>query len=99
AMVVDRRGTLWGSINRVGLFAHDDDGWRFVPPHSDRTEQLMPVSASMDRSGRLWFGYRDNLIVTRDGDDVRAWDAEDGLDIGNVTAMHHGNGRSWVAGQ
>ena len=37
--------------------------------------------------------------VTRDGDDVRAWDAEDGLDIGNVTAMHHGNGRSWVAGQ
>jgi signal transduction histidine kinase/sugar lactone lactonase YvrE len=99
AMVVDRRGTLWVSINRLGLFELDGDGWRRVPPHSDRPEQRMPVSTSIDRSGRLWFGYRNNLVVTRDGPDVRAWDAEAGLEIGNVTAMHHGDGRSWVAGQ
>jgi signal transduction histidine kinase/ligand-binding sensor domain-containing protein len=99
AMVADRRGTLWVSINRLGLFTLHDDRWNRVPPHSDHPEQRMPVSASLDSDGRLWFGYRNNLIVTQDGAEVRTWDAESGLAIGNVTAMHHGRERSWVAGQ
>jgi signal transduction histidine kinase/ligand-binding sensor domain-containing protein len=99
AMVVDRRGTLWVSINRLGLFTLHGDRWSRVPPHSDHPEQLMPVSASRDRNGRLWFGYRNNLIVTHDGPHVQKLDAESGLAIGNVTAMYHGRDRSWIAGQ
>src|SRR5690606_20525782 len=58
-----------------------------------------PVIASRDLTGTLWFGYRDNLLVSVDGQHTERWGEQQGLDIGHVTAMLHLPGRTWVGGQ
>ncbi|WP_167221035.1 sensor histidine kinase [Massilia rubra] len=104
AMARDAGGDLWVSFNRLGLFRLHDGVWIATPPPSPSANQRMPVSASADASGRLWFGYRDNLLVTRDGGDEKnggekRWGEADGMDIGHVTAITHHGQRTWVGGQ
>ncbi|WP_156152794.1 MULTISPECIES: sensor histidine kinase [Pseudomonas] len=99
AMAVGAEGALWVSINRLGLFVLRGGQWQAVPGVSEAPSQMMPVSAGSDEQGRLWFGYRDNLLVTRQGDQMRRWGAADGLNIGHVTAQLHQGGSSWVGGQ
>ncbi|HEX8615444.1 MAG TPA: two-component regulator propeller domain-containing protein [Telluria sp.] len=104
AMARDASGDLWVSFNRLGLFRLHDGVWIATPPPSSSANQRMPVSASADASGHLWFGYRDNLLVTREGGDDRRggekrWGEADGMDIGHVTAITHHGQRTWVGGQ
>ena len=99
AMLVDRQGDLWLSVNRQGLFVLRDGRWQKLPPPSAEATQQMPVSAALAPDGSLWFGYRDNLIVSHDDDGERRWGAAQGLDIGHVTAMAHLPGHAWVGGQ
>lgn len=99
AMTRDGQGNLWVSINRTGLFLLKDGQWSWQTPPTRQANQIMPVTAATDLQGRLWFGYRDNLIVTRDAQGERLWGDADGLNIGHVTAMLHMPSRTWVAGQ
>lgn len=99
AMARDHDGGLWVSINRLGLFELRDGIWRAMPPPSTRASQVMPVTASTDPLGRLWFGYRDNLLVTRDAQGERRWGEADGLHIGHITAISHQGTRTWLGGQ
>ncbi|NIA00301.1 histidine kinase [Massilia sp. CCM 8734] len=104
AMARDAGGDLWVSFNRLGLFRLHDGVWIATPPPSPSANQRMPVSASADARGRLWFGYRDNLLVTRDGGDEKnggekRWGEADGMDIGHVTTITHHGQRTWVGGQ
>ena len=99
AMARDPAGRLWVSINRAGLFVLEDGVWTRHPSPTTRPSQRMPVTASTDREGTLWFGYRDNLIVTRDAVGDRSWGAPDGLNVGHITAMAHGDGKTWIGGQ
>jgi len=98
-MTVGKNGDIWVSINRAGLFVWADQQWRHVEPVSDAERQLMPVIASQDLTGTLWFGYRDNLLVSVDGQNTERWGEQQGLNIGHVTAMLHLPGRTWVGGQ
>lgn len=99
AMAVDPGGALWVSINHLGLYVLRGKTWQATPRPSEAPSQLMPVSAGTDAEGRLWFGYRDNLLVTHQGDQLRHWGAADGLTIGHVTAQLHHGGADWVGGQ
>ncbi|ARU88490.1 hypothetical protein B9K09_11175 [Pseudomonas sp. M30-35] len=99
AMTVGKNGDIWVSINRVGLFVWADQQWRRIEPVSDSGRQVMPVTASRDLAGKLWFGYRDNLLVSVDEQKITRWSEQEGLDIGHVTAMLHLPGRTWVGGQ
>lgn len=99
AMTVDNNGHIWVSVNRAGLFVWADQRWRLIEPVSDSERQLMPVSASRDLEGKLWFGYRDNLLVSFDDQEVKRWGDPEGLNIGHVTAMLHLPDRTWVGGQ
>lgn len=99
AMTLDQAGDLWVSINRKGLFVLRDGRWSIVAPPNADPSQLMPVSATTDPLGRLWFGYRNNLIVTHDGKVQRHWGADEGLKVGHVTAMLHQGHLTWVGGQ
>ncbi|QEI09013.1 histidine kinase [Pigmentiphaga aceris] len=99
AMARDHQGGLWVSINRLGLFELRDGIWRAMPPPSMRGSQIMPVAASADAQGRLWFGYRDNLLVMRDAQGERRWGDADGMRIGHITAITHQGTRTWVGGQ
>lgn len=99
AMTVGKHGEIWVSINRAGLFVWADQQWRRIEPVSDSERQVMPVSASRDLTGTLWFGYRDNLLVSVDEHKTVRWSDRQGLDIGHVTAMLHVPGRTWAGGQ
>lgn len=99
AMAADGRGGLWVSVNAIGLFRFARGEWMLMPPASDELSQAMPVSAANDAAGRAWFGYRDNLVVMRDGESSRFWGADDGIEIGNVTALAPEGERTWIAGQ
>ncbi len=99
AMTVGKNGDIWVSVNRAGLFVWADQQWRRIEPVSDSERQVMPVSASRDLAGKLWFGYRDNLLVSFDGQKIARWSEQEGLNIGHVTAMLHLPGRTWVGGQ
>tara|TARA_R100001369_G_scaffold92222_2_gene136261 strand:+ start:13876 stop:16839 length:2964 start_codon:yes stop_codon:yes gene_type:complete len=98
-MVVGKNGDIWVSVNRAGLFVWADQQWQPIGPFSDSERQVMPVSASRDSSGTLWFGYRDNLLVSFSEQTFERWSYQEGLDIGHVTAMLHLPGRTWVGGQ
>ncbi|MDS1139494.1 two-component regulator propeller domain-containing protein [Pusillimonas sp. SM2304] len=99
AMTLDRAGNLWVSINRAGLFVLRNGRWSKAAPPNNDPSQLMPVSASTTQQGQLWFGYRNNLIVTYDDGGERHWGAKEGLQIGHVTAMLHQDGQTWVGGE
>lgn len=99
AMVRDATGDLWVSINRLGLFKLHAGHWVAVPPPSSIPSQMMPVSATADSYGRLWFGYRDNLLMTRDAAGERRWGIADGMDIGHITAILPHGKRVWIGGQ
>ncbi len=99
AIAVGTNGDLWVSVNRAGLFVWSNQHWRRTEPVSDSERQVMPVTASRDLAGTLWFGYRDNLLVSVDEQETERWDHEKGLDIGHVTAILHVPGRTWVGGQ
>lgn len=99
AMAVGKHGEIWASVNRAGLFVWADQHWRRMEPISDSARQVMPVSASSDPTGKLWFGYRDNLLVSVDEQEIVRWGEHEGLDIGHVTAMLHLPERTWVGGQ
>ena len=99
AMTLDHTGNLWVSINRAGLFVLREGRWsRLAPPNADPS-QSMPVTASTGPQGQLWFGYRNNLIVTYDDNGERHWGASDGLQVGHVTAMLHHGDQTWIGGQ
>lgn len=99
AMTLDQAGNLWVSINRKGLFVLRSGRWSMVAPPNADPSQLMPVTATTDPLGRLWFGYRNNLIVTHDDKVQQHWGADEGLKVGHVTAMLHQGGLTWVGGQ
>nr|WP_288498645.1 sensor histidine kinase [uncultured Pseudomonas sp.] len=99
AMVQADDGSLWVSINGLGLFVLRGEQWQAVAGVSEQQSQTMPVSAGRDEQGRLWFGYRDNLLVSRQGEGLRQWGEADGLRIGHVTAQLHHHGVSWFGGQ
>lgn len=98
-MVVGKNGDIWVSVNRAGLFVWADQQWQNIGPFSDSERQVMPVSASRDPSGKLWFGYRDNLLVSFAEQTFERWSYQEGLDIGHVTAMLHLPERTWIGGQ
>src|SRR3546814_15751338 len=97
-MTLDQAGNLWVSINRKGLFVLRSGRWSMVAPPSADPSQLMPVTATTDPLGRLWFGYHNNLIVTHDDKVQRHWGADEGLKIGHVTAMLHQGRLPWEIG-
>lgn len=98
-MAVGKNGDIWVSVNRAGLFVWADQQWQNIDPFSDSERQVMPVSASRDPSGKLWFGYRDNLLVSFADQKFERWGKQEGLNIGHVTAMLHLPERTWVGGQ
>lgn len=91
AMARDPAGRLWVSINRAGLFVWDGSHWSPHAAPSDLPSQRMPVVASADPAGTLWFGYRDNLLVMHDAQGDRLWSGAQGLHVGHVTAIAHGS--------
>ena len=98
-LVHDCTGRLWVAIDRHGLFQYHGGKWIKLAAPTPNPLHLIPVISGMDAQGRIWFGYRDNLLMRIDADDtVRRWTPEEGVDIGHVTSIAHGHDRTWLGG-
>ncbi|WP_164008417.1 sensor histidine kinase [Pyxidicoccus trucidator] len=98
AMSADAEGGLWVSISGAGLFRLKDGVWNSMSERLGTTAKDRVYSAATDAQGRVWLGYRGNMIVRVDSGEVRRFGTADGLDVGLVTALRGGR-RVWAGGQ
>ena len=52
-----------------------------------------------DHNGRVWAGYMKNVVSIHEGEQTRLLNAKQGLNVGNVTALHEFASRMWVGGE
>jgi len=64
-IALDRSGVLWLS-GEPGIFARRNSQWETVDRPSGFAGKI-PSLAYADAAGRIWFGYRENLILRIDG--------------------------------
>jgi signal transduction histidine kinase/ligand-binding sensor domain-containing protein len=98
AVTQDGAGNLWLSIPRSGVY--ERRGGRWVP-FGDRPElpREPAIVLTTDDSGRTWFGYTANRVALLQGGTVRLYTVEDGLNVGNVLAIHVKDQHVWVGGE
>ncbi len=94
AMAAAPDGALWLSLLDRGLFRHAAGAWqRVLPPTA-----LQPRVLAFDAAGRLWMADRHGRVAWwRDGHFGRM--TAEGLDVGDVTALHPGQRHFLVAGE
>ena len=99
-LVRDAAGRLWVAVDRHGLFQyHSDAKWIAVPPPTENPLHVIPVIGNVDAQGRVWLGYRDNLLMRIDADGtMHRFTPAEGVDIGHVTSIAHGKRRTWIGG-
>jgi len=97
-MTEDRRGGLWVSFGRRGLFQLADGVWT---PSGGRKD--LPTSGVVieftDSLGRVWFGYTKNQLALLEGDRVQVFGPNDGLSVGNITAIYGRGPEIWIGGE
>jgi signal transduction histidine kinase/ligand-binding sensor domain-containing protein len=98
AMVRDRAGALWYSVQRKGVFRYAHGEWVLngnlaALPH----EPAIVMTA--DGRGRLWFGYTNERVALVEEDSARMFGAGDGLRIGHVTAIGARGDHVWIGGE
>ncbi|SFW41819.1 sensor histidine kinase [Luteibacter sp. UNCMF366Tsu5.1] len=98
AVVGDGKGGVWVSINRPGIFHFTEGGWEHDPLPAFPNDPA-PLVLMNDRDGQLWLGFaRDMVLIRKNGRDTRIG-AEQGLAVGNVTALLEDRGTVWIGGE
>jgi signal transduction histidine kinase/streptogramin lyase len=95
ALTSDSDGTLWASIGHQGFYAFRGKRWI----RNDQLSEDLPAVLATDPDGRMWLGYQQDRVACLDHGSLRTYSKADGLDVGNVTAIHAGGGRVIVAGE
>ncbi len=95
----DPGGALWISVVRKGLFRFLKGQW-VAYGGIEALPRGPAIVATPDGQGAIWFGYPNNRIARLSGaGTVRVFDATDGLNVGNVTAIHVSRGGVWIGGE
>lgn len=90
-------GATWLSLNRPGVFVWHDETWT-----ARRHEAFPPGSsplALLSDDDTMWLGFARNVLVRLRGDAGERLDDDNGLAIGNVTALARAAGVVWIGGE
>jgi len=98
ALAQDKSGGLWASLGLAGLFRLKDGVWTPFGGIAALSRSWV-VTIARDRRDRLWFSYPDGSVAVLDDDRVGIYGAADGLQIGNVLAIHSGRIGHWFGGE
>ena len=93
-LLTDHTGAVWVTIVRNGLFRYAGGFWAKNGGYA--LPGPSPIVSNIDASGALWFGYPNKVARIKEGA-VQVFSAPEGLDVGNVTAIHTGP-HIWVGG-
>jgi signal transduction histidine kinase/ligand-binding sensor domain-containing protein len=94
----DRAGGLWVSFGRHGLYRLADSRWTSFGGREDlpRTGVVFEFTDSLRR---VWFGFTKNQVAVLDGEKVRVFGPDDGIRVGNVTAISGRGLGVWIGGE
>ena len=98
AVTQDSAGALWISVVRRGVYRRTGERWVLFGGRADLPREPAIVLTT-DGSGRTWFGYTANRVALLQGNTVRLYTARDGLNVGNVLAIHVRGEHVWVGGE
>jgi signal transduction histidine kinase/ligand-binding sensor domain-containing protein len=93
----DPTGGIWVTFGRAGLYRLRDGVWTSAGGRSDLP--LGCVITFTDTMGRVWFGYPQNRVVVLDGDRAQPFGSNEGLEVGNVTAIFGKRSEIWIGGE
>ena len=93
AIASDENG-LWLSIMHQGLYRYGKGQWSVQPLRGQRVPDVIATGG-----GTAWLGFPQDRIEQRLGERIRTFAAADGLSVGNVSAIHAGDGALFVAGE
>ena len=92
-------GVLWVSLNTPGIHRLAEGRWQQVRGRTGLPPGSSPLVMLPTRDGAVWMGYARNQIAILRGGDIRALTAEDGLAVGNVTALAESRDGVWIGGE
>ncbi len=98
SITMDASRSLWISIRRAGNYRLSEGAWS-KPPELPAAARQTAVVMAADSKGRVWLGYVGNRVALWDNGKVRMYTAENGLQVGNVLAIHEKGAHLWVAGE
>jgi signal transduction histidine kinase/ligand-binding sensor domain-containing protein len=90
-------GDLWLAIGRQAITRIHNGMW--MPNETLGNQIGSPHTLITDHTGLVWAGYKKNVISIHDGNQVRLLNAKQGLNVGDVTALHEADSRIWVGGE
>jgi len=98
AITQDGSGRMWISVIQNAVYRMTATGWT---PFGDQPGLPREPATVMttDETGRTWFGYKANRVALLEGDSLRMYTANDGLNVGNVLAIHVRGSHVWVGGE
>jgi signal transduction histidine kinase/ligand-binding sensor domain-containing protein len=97
ATTQDRNGGLWVSFGRNGLYRLSDGVWTSSGGREDLPSTGV-VCEFTDSVGRVWFGYTNNQLAALEGGRVRVFGPNDGIRVGNITAINGPASAIWIGG-
>ena len=99
AMVMDRAGGLWVSFSRNGLYRLFRNTWSRMT-HLRAAPDNLNTTMTIDRQGRLWFGFAEaNIVQVLDADRVTTFTRSDGIDIGYTSVISEIGGNIVIGGE
>ena len=98
AITQDREGGLWVSFGRHGLYRLADGIWTLFGGRQDLPKTGV-VCEFTDSAKRVWFGFTNNQLAVLENDQVRVFGPNDGVRVGNITAIHGRGAAIWIGGE
>ena len=98
AITQDRKGGLWISFGRQGLYRLSQGVWTSLGGQQDLPKTGV-ICAFTDSVGRVWFGFTNNQVAVLEGDRVQVFGPNDGVQVGNITAVHGRTSAIWIGGE
>lgn len=93
----DAAGDVWVSLVKVGVFRLSKGAWTLNGGLKDLPEGAA-IRVLSDESGRIWLTYPGDRIAVVDRDHVKLYNTTNGLNVGNVFALHVRGTHAWVTG-
>ena len=98
AIAEGKSGATWVSVQLHGLFKLLDGKWT-AQPVLPSAPTLSVIAMTSGRDGGIWAGYSDNRIAALGDDGWRVYTKEDGVEVGNVTALFARGTQIWAGGE
>jgi ligand-binding sensor domain-containing protein len=95
----DRQGVVRDSFGRHGLYRLANGSWTPYGGRNDLPKTGGIISAFADSLGRVWFGYTKSQLAVLDGNRVRVFGPSDGLQLGDIMAIHGRRSEIWIGGE